>query len=88
MLDFEIIKNILEELDKGFENFDEYVKFIDYEQFKEIFNFLISNYIIVGNIKFATAMTMRIYEEPYLTSKGKQILNLMREGHINSLEDL
>ena len=88
MLDFEIIKNILDELDKGFENFDLYIKSIDYEQFKEIFNFLINNYIIGGNIEFATAMTMIIYKEPYLTSKGKRILNLMREGRINSLEDL
>ena len=89
MLDFEIMKNIMEELYLGIDNFQKYLSSIDiYDiEFVEDIRSLIEDGILNDGIMF-TNMSFVINRKLHLTQKGIKILSEIRKGNINSIEDL
>ena len=89
MLDFEIMKNIMEELYLGIDNFQKYLSSIDiYDiEFVENIRSLIEDGILNDGIMF-TNMSFVINRKLHLTQKGIKILSEIRKGNINSIEDL
>lgn len=95
MLDFEIMKNIMEELSKGFKNFEKYLESISAQnlgvlesyKFSENIRSLIKNDILNDAIIFTNCGPI---PSPnfHLTQKGIKVLSEIRKGNINSIEDL
>ena len=89
MLDFEIMKTIMEELYLGIDNFQKYLSSIDiYDiEFVENIRSLIEDGILNDGVMF-TSMSFVINRKLHLTQKGIKILSEIRKGNINSIEDL
>lgn len=95
MLDFEIMKTIMEELSKGLENFYNYLKSINLQnlgyleriKFSENIKSLIESGILTDEIMF-TSCGAYPNQKFHLTQKGIKILSEIRNGNINSIKDL
>ncbi|MCZ9980996.1 hypothetical protein OFR20_05600 [Brachyspira hyodysenteriae] len=97
MLDFKVMKIIMEEVSKGLENFDNYLESIEFEnidilkkiKFSENIKSLIENGILTDGIIFnLKCEVIGIKPTFVLTQKGIKILTEIRNGNINSIEDL
>ncbi|MEI0496544.1 hypothetical protein R4J09_14220 [Brachyspira intermedia] len=89
MLNFEVMKNIMEELYLGIDNFQKYLSSVDIGniEFVENIRSLIEDGILNDGIMF-TSMSFVINRKLHLTQKGIKILSEIRKGNINSIEDL
>ena len=95
MLDFEIMKNIMEELSKGFKNFEKYLESISAQnlgvlesyKFSENIRSLIKDDILNDAIIFTNCGPIPSHNF-HLTQKGIKVLSEIRKGNINCIEDL